>query len=62
MNKVQMMPNMPELQVNYSDDENEDVEEEKNLMLILQKLKNAKCSIDESRKRFLKNKIHCARS
>ena len=47
------MPIMPELNPNLSDDdENEDKAEETNLMAILLKLKTAKSSIDESRRKY----------
>jgi hypothetical protein len=47
------MPLMPDLDINFNpdDEEEEDAAEEKNLMAILLKLKNAKSSIAASRKR-----------
>lgn len=47
------MPVLPELQLNLSQgDEDDDAEEEKNMMTILMKLKNAQSSMNESRKRY----------
>ena len=50
---LKSMPLMPDLDLNFNpdDEEEEDAAEEKNLMTILLKLKNAKSSIAASRKR-----------
>jgi hypothetical protein len=50
---LKTMPLMPDLDINFNpdDEEEEDAAEEKNLMAILLKLKNAKSSIAASRKR-----------
>jgi hypothetical protein len=50
---LKSMPLMPDLDINFNpdDEEEEDAAEEKNLMAILLKLKNAKSSIAASRKR-----------
>ena len=47
------MPLMPDFDVNFNpdEDEEEDAAEEKNLMTILLKLKNAKSSLAATRKR-----------
>ena len=47
-----VLPTLPELQLNLTQfDEEDDAEEERNMMNILVKLKNAQTSMNESRKR-----------
>ena len=50
---LKSMPLMPDFDVNFNpdEDEEEDAAEEKNLMTILLKLKNAKSSLAATRKR-----------
>lgn len=49
-----LLPTLPELEVNLAQfDEEDDAEEERNMMNILLKLKNAQNSMNESRKRLV---------
>ena len=52
MANFHLMPSLPEFQLNLTQgDEEDDAEEEKNMMNILMKLKNAQSSMHESKKR-----------
>jgi hypothetical protein len=52
---LKSMPLMPDLNINFTGDEEEeeDAKEEKNLMTILLKLKSAKSTLETNRKRLV---------
>jgi hypothetical protein len=52
---LKSMPPMPDLNINFTadDEEEEDAKEEKSLLAILLKLKSAKSTLDTNRKRLV---------